>query len=158
MEWLALEVFLSSSSTSRALATTTTTHIHLFVALAVSLAVWKYAGWIRSEIFQVFFFYFFDWTSESWEKRGNRVMMAMLIDHHARINSPKKRFPQIKKTKTFSLSWLNTIIFLMVINHYTYIKPMISLQSPHRPSILEICPSFLEKWGRPPKMANFYDL
>ena len=102
------------------------------------------------------FFYFFDWTSESWEKRGNRVMMAMLIDHHARINSPKKRFLQIRKT--FSLAWLNTIIFLMVINHYTYIKLMISLQSPHRPSILEICPSFLEKWGRPPKMANFDDL
>ena len=89
--------FFSSSSISRALATTGTTHIHLFVALAVSLAVWKYAGWIRSEIFKVFFFYFIDWTSESWEKRGNRVMMAMLIDHHARINSPKKRFPQIKK-------------------------------------------------------------
>ena len=52
---------------------------------------WKIC-WVDSQWnFECFpFFYFFEWTSESWEKRGNRVMMAMLIDHHARINSPKK--------------------------------------------------------------------
>ena len=72
-------------------------------------------------------------------------------------SSLPKKAPTDKKN-TFLLAWLNTLIFLMVINHYTYIKPMISLQSPYRPSILAIRPSFLAKWGRPPKMAIFDDL
>ena len=67
---------------------------------------WKIC-WVDSQWnFECFllFFYFFDWTSESWEKRGNRVMMAMLIDHHARIISPKKGSHRLKKKHFY---WLD---------------------------------------------------
>ena len=42
----------------------------------------------------------------------------------------------------FSLDWLNNIIFLMVINHNTYIEPMISLQFPLCPQFWKPCPQF----------------
>ena len=50
-------------------ATLTTTRFPLFQAFKVIPAVGKAAQWIRSEILMFFvFFYFLDWTSQSWEK------------------------------------------------------------------------------------------
>ena len=59
-------------------------------------------------------------------------------------------------------SWLTTFPKLRGAPHFRkpaeYEVLLWWLQSPHHPSILEIRPSFLEKWGRPTKMANFDDL
>ena len=74
-------------------ATTTTTRFPLFQAFTVKPAVGKAAQWLCSEILMIFvFFYFLDWTSESWEK-------WILVRLHSDDGDADHRRTTLSKTK-----------------------------------------------------------
>ena len=119
----------------------------------------KLLGGLAVKFWSISFFYFQDWTSESWENLisvGQQSddgrywwwSLLIMVAPTLFINDPAER-------KQCSPTLPSNISILMVIDHCIYnIKPMIALQFPLFSSIL----TFLlnsDIWWKPSKMATF---